>query len=290
MIRQHVKLMLIMVLTFAITISTVGCGKPNTKSQPQGQDNDGSQPGQEQKLSGSIQIAGSTSVQPLSEELAMEFMSNNPDVKINVAGGGSGAGIKAAQEGTADIGASSRELKPEEKSVKEFIIAKDGIAVVVNPANSISELTMEQIKDVFSGKVTNWKDLGGNDTPITVVIREDGSGTRGAFEEIVLGKDAKFTDKVIIQNSTGALRTTVAGTPDAIGFISLGALNEEVKALKVDGVEVTKENVLNNSYKVSRPFIYMTKEEPTGLVKLFLDFVLSSEGQKIVERDFISVR
>ena len=286
MLSQHVKLILIMALTFTILMLTVGCGNSNTKSQ--GQDNNNL--GQELKLSGSIQIAGSTSVQPLSEELAMEFMSKYPDVKINVAGGGSGAGIKAAQDGTADICASSRKLKPEEKSVKEIVIAKDGIAVVVNPANPVNNLTMEQIKSVFSGEVTNWKDLGGSDAPITVVIREDGSGTRGAFEEIVLGKDVKFTDKAIIQNTTGALRTTVAGTPDAIGFISLGALNDKVKALKVNGVHISKENVLNNSYKVARPFIYMTKEEPTGLIKLFIDFVLSAEGQKIVERDFIPVK
>ncbi|MGI5859637.1 MAG: phosphate ABC transporter substrate-binding protein [Tepidanaerobacteraceae bacterium] len=286
MLRQHVKLILIMVLTFTILMLTVGCGNSNTKSQ--GQDNNSL--GQELKLSGSIQIAGSTSVQPLSEELAMEFTSKYPNVKINVAGGGSGAGIKAAREGTADIGASSRELKPEEKSVKEIVIAKDGIAVVVNPANPISDLTMEQIKSVFSGEVTNWKDLGGNGALITVVIREDGSGTRGAFEEIVLGKDVKFTDKAIIQNSTGALRTTVAGTPDAIGFVSLGALNDEVKALKVDGVDISKENVLSNSYKVARPFVYMTKEEPTGLVKSYIDFILSTEGQEIVGRDFIPVK
>lgn len=286
MLRQHVKLILIMVLTFTILMLTVGCGNSNTKSQ--GQDNNSL--GQEPELSGSIQIAGSTSVQPLSEELAMEFMSKYPNVKINVAGGGSGAGTKAAQEGTADIGASSRELKPEEKSVKEIVIAKDGIAVVVNPANPISDLTMEQIKSVFSGEVTNWKNLGGNDAPITVVIREDGAGTRGAFEEIVMGKDVKFTDKAIIQNSTGALRTTVAGTPNAVGIVSLGALNSEVKALKVNGVEISKENVLNNSYKVARPFIYMTKEEPTGLIKLFIDFVLSTEGQEIVGRDFIPVK
>ncbi|NLZ51746.1 MAG: phosphate ABC transporter substrate-binding protein [Thermoanaerobacteraceae bacterium] len=283
MLRKNVILFSIIALTFILVLA-VGCGKTNSGSQEQENNN----PAQELKLSGSLQIAGSSSVQPLSEELAMEFMKKFPNVKINVAGGGSGAGIKAAQDGTCDIGASSRELKPEEKNVNEFIIAKDAIAVIVNPANSVSDLTMEQIKSIFSGEVTNWKDLGGKDAPITVVIREDGSGTRGAFEEIVLG-DIKFTDKAIIQNSTGALRTTVAGTPDAIGFVSLGALNDEVKALKIDGVDVTKENVLSNSYKVARPFIYMTKEEPVGLTKHFIDFVLSSEGQKIVERDFIPI-
>lgn len=284
MLRHYVKSTFTLLMLLALLVSAVGCGS-STDSQPQEQyDNNNNA-----ELSGSIQIAGSTSVQPLSEELAMEFMSKHPKVKINVAGGGSGAGIKAAQEGTADIGASSRELKPEEKNVKEFVIAKDGIAVIVNPENPVSNLTIEQIRSIFSGEVTNWKDVGGSDAPITVVIREDGSGTRGAFEEIVLGKDVKFTDKAIVQNSTGALRTAVSTTPDAIGFISLGSLNDEVKALQVDGVSISKENILNNSYKLARPFIYMTKEEPTGLVKSFIDFVLSSEGQKIVERDFIPV-
>lgn len=228
-------------------------------------------------------------MQPLSEELAMEFMNRFPDVKINVAGGGSGAGIKAAQNGTSDIGASSRELKAEEKNVKEFVIAKDAIALITNPANPVSELTIEQVKGIFSGELTNWKELGGIDAPITVVVREDGSGTRDAFEEIALG-DSKITDDAIIQNSTGAMRTTVAATPNAIGFVSMGALNDEVKALKIDGVDVTKENVLNGSYKVARPFIYLTKGEPEGLTKHFINFVLSAEGQKIVERDFIPVR
>lgn len=284
MLRKISKPFFIVMLTFTLLFAA-GCGKTNIESQEQ--ENNISE--DELKLSGSIQIAGSTSVQPLSEELAMMFMEKYPDVKVNVAGGGSGAGIKAAQNGTSHIGASSRELKPEEKNVKEFVIAKDAIAVIVNPANPVSHLTMDQIKRVFSGEMTNWKDLGGKDAPITVVIREDGSGTRGAFEEIVLG-EYKFTDKAIIQNSTGALRTTVAGTPDAIGFVSLGALNDEVKAIKIDGVEITKENVLNGSYKIARPFIYLTKEEPEGLTKHFIDFVLSSEGQEIIERDFIPVR
>lgn len=272
MLLKKEKLFFLIALT-SLLLWAVGCGKSPTGF-----------------LGGSILIAGSTSVQPLSEELAMEFMNKFPNVKINVVGGGSGAGIKAVQEGACDIGASSRELKAEEKNVKEFVIAKDAIAVIVNPANTVSDLTLEQIKDVFSGKVINWKDLGGEDSPITVVIREEGSGTREAFEEIVLGKGTKFTDQAIIHNSTGAIRTAVAQTPNAIGFISFGALNGEVKVLKIDGVELTKENVLNGSYKLARPFIYLTKKEPEGLTKQFIDFVLSSEGQKIIEKNFIPVR
>ncbi|HHV39643.1 MAG TPA: phosphate ABC transporter substrate-binding protein [Tepidimicrobium sp.] len=281
-------------MVFAITcifaIFAVGCS--NNSNQDGNRDgvvqNGAQQNGQE--LIGSIQIAGSTSVQPLSEELAMEFMKLHPKVKINVAGGGSGAGIRSAQDGTADIGASSRTLKDEEKTVKEFTIAKDGLAIVVNRENKVEGLTMDQAMQVFTGKITNWRELGGSDAPITVVIREDGSGTRGAFQEIVLGKEESFTEDALIQNSTGALRTVVSGNPDAIGFISLGALNEDVKALKIDGVEASKENVINDTYTLARPFLYLTESEPQGLVKSFIDFVLSQEGQKIVEVKFVPVK
>jgi phosphate transport system substrate-binding protein len=276
-------------LAFAVVIALVvaGCGQ---KSQNNGQ-SQGQQQNEEQKLSGSIQIAGSTSVQPLSEELAAAFMEKYPGVKINVAGGGSGAGIKAAQQGTADIGASSRELKDTEKgTVKETVIAKDGIAVIVHPDNPVENISMDQIKGVFTGKITNWKDLGGKDAAITVIIREAGSGTRGAFQELTIGEDAEFTDKAIIQNSNGALRTAVAGNPDAIGFISFGYINNEIKPLKVEGVEATKDNVLSGSYKISRPFLYLTKAEPQGLVKAYIDFVLSPEGQSIVGKEYIPVK
>jgi phosphate transport system substrate-binding protein len=279
--------MVTLVFAVAIALAVAGCGqKSQNNGQSQGQQQNG-----EQKLSGSIQIAGSTSVQPLSEELAAAFMQKYPGVKINVAGGGSGAGIKAAQQGTADIGASSRELKDTEKgTVKETVIAKDGIAVIVHPDNPVENISMEQIKGVFTGKITNWKDLGGKDAPITVIIREAGSGTRGAFQELTIGEDAEFTDKAIIQNSNGALRTAVAGNPDAIGFISFGYINNEIKPLKVEGIEATKDNVLNGSYKISRPFLYLTKGEPGGIVKAYIDFVLSPEGHSIVGKEYIPVK
>lgn len=268
--------------TFVLLLAS-GCNTSPSNETETGTEND--------ELSGSIEIAGSTSVQPLSEELAQAFMEKYPEVRISVAGGGSGAGIKAAQNGTADIGACSRELKPEEKgTVKETLIAKDGIAVIVNSSNPISDISMDDVRKIFSGEITSWKDLGGEDAPITVIIREDGSGTRGAFQEIVLGKDGDFTDKAIIQNSTGALRTAVAKDPNAIGFISLGALNSDVKALKIDGVQISKENILNDSYKIARPFLYLTKDDPQGLVKSFIDFVLSPEGQEIVGKEFIPVK
>ncbi len=263
--------------------AAAGCaGKGQTKT---GQ---GEQPG---GLSGTINIAGSTSVQPLSEELADAFMKKNPAVKINVAGGGSSAGIKAAQDGAADIGASSRELKPEEKgTVQEFMIAKDGIAVIVHPSNGVSALTIDQIRRIFAGEITNWKEVGGKDAPINVFTREEGSGTRGAFEEIVMGKDKKITGKAGVQNATGAVRTAVERDENAIGYISLGSLNEKVKALAVDGVKPSEEAVLNGTYKISRPFLYLTKGAPTGVVKAYIDFVLGPEGQKIVGEKYVPVR
>lgn len=275
------RLFVILALGLVMLFAVAGCGGTE---ESQGTD------AGEENLSGSIQIVGSTSVQPLSEELATAFMAKYPDVTVNVAGGGSGAGIKAAQEGSADIGASSRELKPEEKgTVSETVIAYDGIAVIVNASNSVSEITMDDIKKVFTGEITNWKELGGSDAPITIYSREEGSGTRGAFTEIVLGEEANIVSSALIQNSNGAIRTAVAGDPNAIGYLSFGYLNNEVKGLKVDGVEPLAENVKNGSYKISRPFLYLTKEEPTGLIKAFIDFVLGPEGQEIVAKDYISI-
>lgn len=274
------RLFVILALGLVLLFAVAGCGGTE---EPQGTDAQG-------ELSGSIQVIGSTSVQPLSEELATAFMAKYPDVTVNVAGGGSGAGIKAAREGSADIGSSSRELKEEEKgTVVETVIAYDGIAVIVHSSNSVSEITMDDIKKVFTGEITNWSELGGSDAPITIYTREEGSGTRGAFTEIALGEDNNITSNAIIQNSNGALRTAVAGDPNGIGYLSFGYLNEEVKDLKVDGVEPLAENVKNGSYKISRPFLYLTKEEPTGLVKAYMDFVLGPEGQEIVAKDYITI-
>ncbi len=237
------------------------------------------------KLSGTITVAGSTSVQPIAEMLAEEFQAQNPGVRINVQGGGSSAGIKAAQTGAAQIGTSSRELKEDEKkNLHQALIARDGIAIVVHPENKVADLTVAQVQKIFAGKITNWKEVGGKDAPIRVVIREAGSGTRGAFEELVMGKVA-VTDRTIVQGSTGAVRQTVSGDPNAIGYISFDALGKEVKSLKVEGVEPRAENVKNGKYKVARPFLILTKGAPAGIVKAFIDFVLSDEGQAIVAEE-----
>lgn len=241
-------------------------------------------------LSGAITLAGSTSVQPLADELAKLFMQRYPKVSVNVQGGGSSVGIKAAINGVCDIGTSSRELTKEEASqLKEFQIAIDGITVVVHSSNSISNLTIEQIKDIFAGKIKNWKEVGGNDAKIIVVTREEGSGTRGAFQEIVMGKE-QISDSAIVQPSTGAVKQTVSQDKNSIGYISLGSLDETVKALRVDSVEATEKNIKNGTYKLKRPFLFLTKNEPKGLVKAFIDFALSDEGQNIVSKNYINVR
>lgn len=245
-------------------------------------------------LSGTIQIVGSTSVQPLAEELAQAFMAKNKNVKIFVQGGGSGAGIKAAVDGTADIGSCSRELEPAElqTGIVPTVIARDGIAVIVNKSNSVNGLSTEQLQKIYSGQITNWKEVGGPDLKIQVVNREAGSGTRGAFEELLL-KPAKLenTSNCLVQASTGAVQETVAVTREAIGYVSLGFLDAKaVKAVTIDGVQATEKNVLAKTYKLQRPFLLVTKTKPAGLVKTFLDWITGPQGQKIVAKDYIPIK
>ncbi len=238
---------------------------------------------------GQISVAGSTTVQPLAEKLAETFSAANPQVEIDVKGGGTSVGIKSAGEGTVDVGTASREVKPEEKAqypdLQLYEIALDGIAVIVNPNVPVADLTKEQVRDIFSGKITNWKEVGGPDKPVLVVSREEGSGTRGAFEELVMGQDNPIAAGAILQPSNGAVRTTVSTTPDAIGYLSFGYLDDSVKALNVGGIEATEANVVNKSYPIARPLLLLTRGEPTGAVKAWLDWILSPDGQKIVEEE-----
>ncbi|MFZ7102327.1 MAG: phosphate ABC transporter substrate-binding protein [Peptococcaceae bacterium] len=276
-----------LVLILALSLVVVGCGKQEAEQQETPQQEE-QQPA-EAALSGNLKLAGSTSVQPLAEELAMKFMELNREVKIDVAGGGSGAGVESAGNGAADIGMASRHVQDSEMStypeLKPVAIAQDGITVGIHPNNPVDDLTLEQVKDIFSGKVTNWKEFGGNDASITVVNREEGSGTRGAFEEIVLGEE-KFTDKAAVQNSTGAVKTAVAADENAVGYISMGSMSSEVKGLKIVGVEPTVDNVINGTYPIARPFNFITKGEAQGLAKTFIDWVLnSSEAQGITTEE-----
>ena len=234
---------------------------------------------------GTISAAGSTTVQPLAQLLGEAFVAANPGVRIEVQGGGSSVGVKSAVQGTADIGMASREIKASEleeyPNMRVFAIAYDGIAPVVHPDVAVDGLTLEQVRDIFAGKITNWQEVGGSDALIVVVAREEGSGTRDAFDELVMGEEL-ITDLALLQQSNGAVRTTVATTPDAIGFLSFGYLDESVEAVAVNGAAPTAANVKNGSYPVVRPLNMVTDGEPEGLVKTWLDWILSEAGQAIV--------
>jgi phosphate transport system substrate-binding protein len=231
-----------------------------------------------------IIIAGSTSVEPFADKWAEVYMEKYPNTIVNVQGGGSSAGIQAAESGVADIGTSSRELKPEEKDLNEIIVAYDGLAIIVNSTNKIGDLTIEQIKQIFAGQIRNWKEFGGKDKVITVVTREEGSGTRGAFQELVM-KENRIFKGAIVQDSNGTVREIVANDPNAIGYISLGLVNDKVKALSLDGIEATDENIITKRYNLVRPFLFVTKYTPTGKVKNFIDFVLSQEGPELSKEE-----
>lgn len=235
-------------------------------------------------LSGSISMVGSTSMEKLANALSEAFMEEYPEVTVTAEFVGSGAGVEAVTNGTADIGNSSRSLKDEEKAagVVENVVAIDGIAVCVDPANEVANLTKEQLTNIYNGTVTNWKEVGGADEPIIVIGREAGSGTRGAFEELVdLVDGCKYANEL---DSTGAVIAKVASTPGAIGYASLDALDDSVKALSLEGVEATAENIKAGNYFLSRPFVMATKgeiSEQNDLVQAWFDFVLGDEGQQV---------
>lgn len=229
-----------------------------------------------------ISTGGSTSMQELMEKIADKYNKLDQGT-VTVQGGGSSVGIQGAIEGTFDVANSSRALKSEEaKKLDATTICLDGIAVVVNPKNGVKNITMDQLKQVFTGAITNWKELGGVDKTIKVVAREEGSGTRDGFESIV-GMEAKdLVKSAEIQNATGSVVSSVAGNQNAIGYISLGALTSHVSALTVDGVQATEVNVSNQTYKLQRPFVMAVKKDSDVAKKLF-DFIFSKDGKKIIE-------
>ena len=274
------KSILLIVSVLLVAALTAACTATSTPSAPV------SEPTAE---NATVSVSGSTTVQPLAEKLAEAFMTENTGIRIDVQGGGSSVGVKAAGQGTSDIGMASREIK--ESELAEFpklnvvVIARDGIAIVANADVTVSDLTVEQVRDIFSGKITNWKDLGGEDQNIIVVSREEGSGTRGAFEEMVMGEDALIAATAILQPSNGSIRTTVSTTPYSVGYLSFGYLDETVKKISIGGVAPTEPNAADGTYPIVRPLNMLTNGEPTGAVKAFLDFILSDAGQKLVIED-----
>jgi len=226
-------------------------------------------------------VAGSTSVQPYAEVLAEEYMSLNPQNMIDIQGGGSSAGITAAESGTANIGMSSRALTDTEQDLWSVEIAKDGLAMIVNPANPVQNLTLAQIRGIYTADIQKWSEIGGADVKIHIIAREEGSGTRSSFEELIMD-GRRITPKAIIQDSNGAVRQLVADDPYSIGFLSLGLVDDTVKALHLDGVAATRENIINRSYSLLRSFLFVSKDRPKDAVKDYVDFVLSPEGQRIL--------
>jgi len=231
-----------------------------------------------------LTLAGSTSIQPFADKWAEVFMQGHHDSGVNVQGGGSSAGIQACRSGACQIGMASRELKGDEKELTEIVVARDGLAIVVHPSNPVRGAKLGEIKQIFAGDLRKWTYLGGPDRAITVVTREEGSGTRGAFQEMVMGKTRIFRG-AITEDSNGTVREIVAHDPYAIGFISLGLVNDKVRALALDGVAATDENIEAGRYKLVRPFLFVSRGEPTGLAKEFVDFVLSAEGQDLVKKE-----
>jgi len=233
----------------------------------------------------SITIAGSTSVQPFAEKLAEIYMDFNlKQVVINVQGGGSTAGIKACQEKAAQIGTSSRELRTDEEGLKRIIVAWVGIAIIVHPTNPVRNITPDQLRGIFSGKIKSWDRLGWVSKPIYFVTREEGSGTRDAFEHLVM-KKTLISDEALVQDSNGSVREIVATNPQAMGYISYGVVNKQVKALAVDRVQPSLQSIKNNTYTLIRPFLFVTLQQPPSAAQKFIDFVLSKEGQGILERE-----
>jgi phosphate transport system substrate-binding protein len=255
----------------------------------------------EMGLSGQLQLAGSTTVQPLAEVLAIAFMESNPDLEIDIQGGGSSVGVTSAGEGTVDIGNASRAIKDSEfetfPDLQVFTIAYDGIAIVTNPDLELPSLSIEQVRGIFSGEYTNYSEVGGPDEPIVVISREEGSGTRAAFEELVMEyKDeagetqaALITEMALLQQSNGQVRTTVSTTPSSIGYLSFGFLDDTTKPVEIDGVAPSVANVKNGSYPIYRPLNMLTNGAPNELAQAFLDFILSDAGQEIVAKDYITV-
>ncbi|WP_066647387.1 phosphate ABC transporter substrate-binding protein [Christensenella timonensis] len=286
------KLIMVTALALASVLALVGCGGNPAAQQPSQAASESAAASEpavpsesaaapDEAVSGKVQMSGSTSMETIANALKEAFMDKYPDVTVDVQLGGSSVGVKDVQEGKSDIGNVSRALKADETGLKENKMAIDGIAIVVNPANKVTEISKEDLAKVYTGEINNWKDLGGDDQPIVVIGREASSGTRGAFEELLdVAEKCKYAQEL---NETGAVKTAVSATPAAIGYVSLEALDDTVTALNVDGAPATEEAIKANEYPLSRPFLMVTAEgELRPEVQAFLDFVMGEEGQAIV--------
>lgn len=286
--RIIMKKLFSLALAAAMALSMLtGCGgNSSNANDANGSDAQGSQASQTEQLSGVVNTNGSTSMEKVMQVLIEAFKEQQPNVTVNYTGSGSGAGVTSAIDGTADLGLASRALKSEEegKGAQAHIVALDGVAIVVNPENTVEDLTVDQIAQIFKGEITNWKDLGGADEEIAVYGREAGSGTRGAFEELVGVEDAcKYLNEY---SSTGDVIGNVASNPSAIGYASLSAVSDNVKAVKVNGVDCTEATVQDGTYEIQRPFVMITKDgtQLSDAAQAFLDFAMSADAASLIAR------
>jgi phosphate transport system substrate-binding protein len=257
--KKYFKLFLILL---GLIIFAAGCGKS--------------------KLS--LTVSGSTAFQPFAEKLADQYMQIHPDTKVTIQGGGSAVGIQSTLSGAAQIGmADLVELPVEAKTLSSVVVARDGIAIIVNLKNKVNNLTIQQIRDIYNGKIKNWKNAGGSDHPITVISREAGSGTRSSFETII--KEISITNEAIIQDSNGTVRETVSNDVNTIGYISHGLINERIKSISVNGVASTTEEIIKGKYLLVRPIFFLTKEAPKDKLKEFIDYILSKQGQDTIKQN-----
>ena len=274
------KKIIALMLTLMLTLSLAACGSDSNSNADDSDNNDSA------AVTGTVSTDGSTSMEKVIGALGESFMAANEGVEFTYNPTGSGAGITAAQEGRCDIGLSSRALKDEEKAggLKETVLAYDGIAIIVNPENPVNDLTLDQIAKLYTGEITNWKDVGGNDAEVVLIGREAASGTRDGFESITGTKDkCQYRQEL---TSTGDVITAVSQNPDAIGYASLASIKDSVKALNVDGVTPSETTVKDGSYKVQRPFVLVTVEgkELTPAAQKFFDYITSPDAAAIIAK------
>ena len=274
------KKIIALMLTLMLTLSLAACGSDSNSNTDNSDNNDSA------AVTGTVSTDGSTSMEKVIGALGESFMAANEGVEFTYNPTGSGAGITAAQEGRCDIGLSSRALKDEEKAggLKETVLAYDGIAIIVNPENPVNDLTLDQIAKLYTGEITNWKDVGGNDAEVVLIGREAASGTRDGFESITGTKDkCQYRQEL---TSTGDVITAVSQNPDAIGYASLASIKDSVKALNVDGVTPSEATVKDGSYKVQRPFVLVTVEgkELTPVAQKFFDYITSPDAAAIIAK------
>ena len=278
------RIIAIMAAVSIMTFGLVGCGSESPQSADTAEQGKNVE---SVELNGTIKLAGSTSMEKLCEAMAESFMEKNPGVTVTVEYTGSGAGLESLAAGSVDIGNASRGLKDEEKASGEVenIVAIDGIAVITNKSCSIKDVTSKDLAKIYTGEITDWAELGGEEQPIIVIGREAGSGTRDAFEELLEVKDVCAYAQEL--DSTGAVLAKVGTTPGAIGYVSLDVVDDTVSGLKIDGVEPTEEEILAGNYMLQRPFVMATKgeiSEQNELVQTWFNYINSDDGKEVIKQ------